>query len=617
MVLTEPKVQEFLASHREFREWLEGLSSNQQVALLSVLSIGQGPLLFSEFERAGAEKILEHLMVLEEHYDTIGGVVGYHRAVMELLTESKSEMNYSRPPFIDLREGNSEAVLWGLQALPQMGEIYPIGGAGDRLDLMEGEEPLPAARLPFAGHSLLEGLIRDLQARELLYEKVFGVSLTTPIAMMTSHEKHNHKHVFEICERANWWGRPKESFAFFSQERVPMITEEGVWALKAPYELYLKPGGHGVLWKLMDDAGIFDWFADKERTKALVRQINNPIAGTDDTLLAFAGIGWEKEASFGFVGCERRCDASEGAIVQFEKPGGIKGITNIEYTQKIEGILPANTNILFVDLQEVQAASEHCPLPGMLVNMKKTAPCLQPDGTMKELHVGRLETMMQNIAEYLVGNTFVTYHKRRKALSVTKQSWSPGSSTEETPVGCEEVRVENNRDLLTNCCHFALQGKFHLTYHPALGPLWSIIGQKIQRGTLSAGAEMQLEIAELEIQNLNLTGSLLITSSDLQGKCRLIDVTIENEGIDWEGENILWKNQVARLGALEIILEGDGEFYAEGVTFRGNEKIVVPAGHRVVAEEQDGSLLLTADPLEAPWSWTYSVDGDQQIVLSL
>jgi hypothetical protein len=49
--------------------------------------------------------------------------------------------------------------------LPELGEIYPIGGAGDRLGLVDTEtgESLPAALLPYCGRSLLEGLIWDLQ----------------------------------------------------------------------------------------------------------------------------------------------------------------------------------------------------------------------------------------------------------------------------------------------------------------------------------------------------------------------------------------------------------------------------------------------------------------------
>ena len=55
--------------------------------------------------------------------------------------------------------------LWIFQSLPEMGEIYPLGGAGDRLGLVDEVtgESLPVAMLPYCGRTLLEGLIRDLQ----------------------------------------------------------------------------------------------------------------------------------------------------------------------------------------------------------------------------------------------------------------------------------------------------------------------------------------------------------------------------------------------------------------------------------------------------------------------
>ena len=46
-----------------------------------------------------------------------------------------------------------------------MGEIYPLGGAGDRLGLVDEAtgECLPVAMLPYCSRTLLEGLVRDLQ----------------------------------------------------------------------------------------------------------------------------------------------------------------------------------------------------------------------------------------------------------------------------------------------------------------------------------------------------------------------------------------------------------------------------------------------------------------------
>ena len=51
------------------------------------------------------------------------------------------------------------------QGLPELGEIYALGGSADRLGLVHPDtgECLPAAMLPYRGRTLLEGLIRYLQ----------------------------------------------------------------------------------------------------------------------------------------------------------------------------------------------------------------------------------------------------------------------------------------------------------------------------------------------------------------------------------------------------------------------------------------------------------------------
>jgi len=41
---------------------------------------------------------------------------------------------------------------------------------------------------------------------------------------------------------------------------VPVISvEDGQWLLSSPLQLMAKPGGHGAIWKLMRDEGIFAW----------------------------------------------------------------------------------------------------------------------------------------------------------------------------------------------------------------------------------------------------------------------------------------------------------------------------------------------------------------------
>lgn len=135
----------------------------------------------------------------------------YQISVLELLAESNQEGHTTHwngqtakslkcqfveihpPSVLDLSEDTeyaSEAALWGIevsswtcffmglisvfiylvllthfQGLPDLGEIYPLGGSADRLGLVDPEtgECLPAAMLPYCGRTLLEGLIRDLQ----------------------------------------------------------------------------------------------------------------------------------------------------------------------------------------------------------------------------------------------------------------------------------------------------------------------------------------------------------------------------------------------------------------------------------------------------------------------
>jgi hypothetical protein len=123
------------------------------------------------------------------------------------------------------------------------------------------------------------------------------------------------------------------------------------------------------------------------RTAAVIRQISNPMASTDFTLLALAGIGHRGNRAFGFVSCNRVVGAAEGMNVLREEcirtpsgtcshPGneninpnnGVApavfacGISNVEYTEfqrlgisdqaveegSNESAFPANTNILYV-----------------------------------------------------------------------------------------------------------------------------------------------------------------------------------------------------------------------------------------------------------------------------
>lgn len=682
-----PSVDEFLRNQTDYL-FLTDLNPKYDFVIRSIIAIGQAPIVFNpkslpDYYSEKLQTLIDSLVEIDLFYEPIGGIIGYYLTILKLMVEkeNRSDIAYKRPTGTDISKFEGEIrryVKQGIKSLPQMAEIYPVGGAGDRLDLKDKEtgEPLPAAKLLFGGITLLEGLIQDLQAREYLFYKLFQQQVITPIAMMTSHEKDNHRHIIEICEQRHWFGRPKDHFFLFVQPLAPVITKEGDWSLTEPLTIALKPGGHGVIWKLAADQGVLSELLLKKRTKALVRQINNPISGIDYGLLAFTGIGLQEDKTFGFASCERLLNASEGMDVLCEKKTKVDyeySITNIEYTEfakkGIEDVsldpkgeysaFPANTNILFVDIEKIKKVSKRVPFPGKYLNMKTKTLFISPTGEVKESEGGRLETTMQNIADELIDcfpapinedqqknlQTYITYNHRHKTISVTKQSHHPGKPLKETPEGCFYDLLVNYYDLLVNYCDFDLPNlpkkeefldkkpSFLVWIHPALGPLFTIMSQKIHYGQIKSGSELFLSIAELQLSHLSLDGSLRVIAhcimgkenrdevliySEKTGKCILKNVSVENKGVDEKAPNIFWKQEIHRHESCTIILHGNAEFYAENVCFKGSHHIEVPDGHRIIAYNDGDTVLFKQEPISVPsWHWSYTFDNQDNIKLNI
>jgi UTP---glucose-1-phosphate uridylyltransferase len=672
-------VQEYLLESSVLTPFVPEWNQEQELVVKSILALGQGPIVFRDLDRLehpehSLKHILKLLLEVEHFYENIGGIIGYHATVLKLILEkdnpssqASQNVNYLKPQGEDISKATPnvlKSIRIGIENLHGMAEIYPVGGAGDRLGLTDEKTgtPLPAAELKFLGHTLLEGLFRDLEAREHLYYKLIGKKIWTPVALMTSHEKDNHTHILAICEFNQWFGRPRESFRFFIQPMVPVITIKGDWSMTGPLQIAFKPGGHGMLWKAAEEAHIFDWLISQNREKILIRQINNPCAGTDHGLLAFLGFGFKNRAVFGFASCPRLLNAHEGMNVLIETKtdqGYEYRLTNIEYTdfeiKHIQDVpqekgspysaFPSNTNILFADIKEIKKMAENCPIPGLLINMKTKVSSIDKDGNKALVEGGRLESTMQNIADDIVevhsapltstqqyhSKTFITFNLRRKTIAVTKSLYEKGKSPVGTPEGTLFDILENYRDLFVNHCGFDLPPlgtieeylekgpPFFILLHPSLGPLFSIIQQKIKSGRLAWGAELQIEIPEIQIDHLNLTGSLRILGEknpDDKSCCVLKNVTVKNLGIDRKVFQDFWKNKLLRKEELYIMLAKNAEFWAENVTFNGSHHYEVPEGMRLAISQKGNRLEEHLEQIKTPESlWHYAFDKENQVVL--
>lgn len=676
-----PQVKEYFASSHSLKKIFGQLTKKEEFLIKAIAAIGQAPILFhvkniNEETQEKADYLLCQLNAIEDFYEPIGGIIGYHNEVLELLQEEKKEhpaenITYHTPQGINLEQETDEVLeilRKGLESHEVLVEIYPVGGAGERLNLCDpiSKEALPVALLQFWEHSLLEGLIRDLQGREYLFFKLFKKQITTPLILMTSQEKNADLHIRTLCKKRHFFGRPESSIFFCTQPLVPVLTIEGNWSLIAPLTLNLKPCGHGVVWKVCRDSGAFAWLKKQKKKAAIIRQINNPMAGIDTLITALLGEGIRNHKNFGFAACEKRPEAAEGIDVLIERKEGKNftyTISNIEYTDMKRkhvhsSSFPANTNILFANLEAIQDVLDQNPFPGILLNMKGKVPFYNEKGECHHITGGRLETTMQNISDLFAETfphrlsasqqknlkTYVVYNKRQKTISVTKKAYKPGESILDTPVGAFFDLLQVNQQLLKEYCEakvpsnqsieeYLQEGpRLIFIFHPALGPYFSIIRQKIIGGVFESNSELHLEIADVKLKNLKLQGSLIVRAENVlgekdsegmilydknTGKCQLHNVEIHNKGIQRSAPNVYWKNQIKHLEKVEIILHGNAEFFAENIKLEGAHRFEVPSGYRYTLTQEENEVKIIKEIIShSTWHWQYDLDEQNHIFLT-
>ncbi len=626
-----------LSVQKHFRKY-EGLFSIKQKYLLkSLIIIGEKEIALEAIKNNKVDLLLKDLEQVEEFFLDIGGILGYQLRILELLSNSSKKvenLSFYAPFFIDISKDTKQVRSYarhGIEKLDQMGEIYVVGGAADRLHLLDEatKKRLPAAMMQFASKTLLQRLIEDVQAKELLYEKIKGSKIITPIALMCSNENDNFFHIRSFIRKNNYFNRPKDSFFFLIQPSVPVVKENGDWIVNEDGSLLLKPSGHGALWKLARDKKLFEWFFSKQRKKVLIRQINNPIAGTDYGILAFTGYGLMNDSSLGLASCPRQVHSAEGinVLIQKRKENHFESaITNIEYCEfekfNIEdkpmknndqfSKFSSNTNLLFVDLKEAQKKVDKNPYPGTLINFK---PLKTQDH--KTIIGGRLESTMQNIADsfiektntpikspYKLLKTYVSYNDRNKTISTTKRVYDPNNSCLETPEKCFYDFTKNGYDLLKNYCSIEVplvgtfedfvfkRPPFFFSYHPAFGPSYKLISKKLKNGALKNGSELVINIADFFCENLQLRGSLRIFSKDLSASCFFENINIKNAGINFKTSKDLWKGNYSYTEKCDICLGTNSTLIAKNLDLLKNQQINVPDGVTAEAINENGEIRL-------------------------
>lgn len=635
-----PAVRQFVSSQGEYETYCLGLLVllEQFSPIMSGISSVEQPLPLIQC-------LVSSLIACERFYERMGGLLWYYRETLRLIEEQRNGVvseeyhstEYREPPFYDFRQENSYASLLeeGLKELLHTSEVYTVGGAGERLGLVDPatKEPLPVAHLNFLGRSLLEHLFRDLEAREYMYEARYQAPLYVPVILMTSEEQGNDKKIEKMLEHNGYFKRPPECVVRVIQPSVPLIDLSGNFALKGPLTLSMKPGGHGALWHLMQERGVFSWLEQKHIQHLIIRQINNPIGGIDSALLALVGVGASQKKLFGFASCPRQEGAAEGLnVLKVWQKGSYKAaLSNLEYTA-FDAIFKkdpeffrrqtffANTNLLYANVQAMKALSPEAVAPGAIVNMKSDFSLFE-GGHMVRKKACRLESTMQNIADELTASfeekraigrddlpVFLNVHERIKLFSVTKRCFTSPENPLETPEYCLYDWYKMTRLLLKETgaadipeeqtfAQFFQEGpNLTFLFHPALGPLWSHIGEKLTGLSLSPYSLLELELAEASLASFHLEGAFCIKSSfpcGVKGKPESIprvlcsQVSVVNKGVDRPlALKEMLQGSITYREKVEFILEEGSNLHINQVEFEGPFFFHVPAYTHVCIEQE-------------------------------
>ena len=142
-----PNVQAFLASCPFLQKYLLTVDLESQLALLSVFVLDQGPIVFQGLNtlqdpKPSLNSLIQSLLPVETNYSALGGIIGYHLKILQLIQENNSppqatvsECSFIKPEGLDISQETptvKKYIRQGIEALPYMAEIYPVGGAGDR-----------------------------------------------------------------------------------------------------------------------------------------------------------------------------------------------------------------------------------------------------------------------------------------------------------------------------------------------------------------------------------------------------------------------------------------------------------------------------------------------------
>lgn len=413
---TMPTIPSPAADHPELESFFANASTElfteeARELATSLLAEGQQHL-FADWDAPGVnddrkKEFLEVLLTSHRSYP--GGLPGYIRNARVLLADASTGRNPyegltpEQPDIVDLSgfgDSYSAAESTGLAAFARTAVVLVAGGLGERLGYSGIKLDIPVevtGNTSYLAH--YAGVIRAASTK---------LGRRIPLVIMTS--KDTRAGTLATLEKNRNFGLEDGQITILCQELVPALADiDARLALEKPYELIMKPHGHGDIHMLLHTSGTAKKLAAEGVQYLLFIQDTN--GQVFNAALAAIGVSEQKGYDFNSIAVNRVPGEAVGGITTLVKPGSPGLTINVEYNQldpllratvSPEGDVPdehgfsrfpGNINLLVIRLEPyLRVLESSCGIIAEFVNPKfsdAARTCFKKPA--------RLETMMQDL----------------------------------------------------------------------------------------------------------------------------------------------------------------------------------------------------------------------------
>jgi UDP-sugar pyrophosphorylase len=386
-------------------------TQDEQSLITTLLDAGQEHL-FAEWDNyddlAAKQRFLSELAVVEASYP--GGIAAYVTNARALLADARIGANPydgfvpEQPDVVDLSSLNATYCDYeqiGLDNVERLGVVLVAGGLGERLGYGGIKLDIPVEAI--TSRSYLAHYASVLLAMQQRSDS----NTPVPLIIMTSRD--THERTIVSLKQNNYFGLQPQQVTIVKQELVPAIADnDGRLATKGPFELVLKPHGHGDIHMLLYTSGMAQKLKELGKTHLLFIQDTN--GQVFNAALAALGTSVKHDFDFNSVAVNRIPGEAVGALAKLVR-GPEQMTINVEYNQldpllratvSPEGdvpnaaghsLFPGNINVLVVALDSYcRVLDESRGIIAEFVNPKYAD---DTKTTFKK--PTRLETMMQDL----------------------------------------------------------------------------------------------------------------------------------------------------------------------------------------------------------------------------